>query len=85
MRKPVIYRNYIDKKGVRLVIMEMLERSSNLSGELSKFLQYKKNIESLQHAVADMEIGVEMMKKILNPNDINRFKGKKLKQITKKC
>ena len=83
MRKTVVYRNYIEKNGKRQTIIEIGEKVSNLSLEINKFLQYKKNHDTLQHAIANMEVGIDLLKKIFNPNDINKHKGKKIKQLIK--
>jgi len=84
MKKSIIYQAYLKKTGEKEALLDINLKSISLSMEIIKFLEGKKNLDDLQHAVAQMEIGIEMSKKILNPNDINKYKGIKLKQLVKK-
>lgn len=84
MKKSNIYKNYIEQIGEKQALLKINLNSILLSMEIIKFLEGKNNLNDLQHAVAQMEISIEMSKKILNPNDINKFKGIKLKQLIKK-
>lgn len=80
-KKLYLYKKAIDKWGLDLQLILLIEEMSELAKEICKIKRGKKPDSDLIEEIVDVEIMLEQIKLLFNPCEFNNIKNEKLERL----